>query len=195
MNSQVNCTKRVLTTKGPRYCPVVLSANGRVKPDVVLVNGKPEHHPEGNYYIEWREGSKRVRLSVGKSAADAGARRMRKEAEINAVNNGATIVSDSSSGHSLGGAVSEFLEDVRLKLSASKKNHGRHNTVGCYSTALAYFTESCHKLNLEDIDRRDLLTFAAFLGNEKKQGSRSVYNMHVKLYAASNAQRNARGPR
>ena len=38
-----------------RYCPVVLSANGRVKPDAVLVNGKPERHPEGAYYIEWRD--------------------------------------------------------------------------------------------------------------------------------------------
>src|SRR5260370_36579484 len=89
MNREVNVTKRVQTSKGPRYCPVVLSANGRVKPDAVLVNGKPERHPEGAYYLEWREGAKRVRLSVGKEAADASARRMRKEAELNAVNNGA----------------------------------------------------------------------------------------------------------
>jgi len=84
MNRQVNLTKRVQTSKGPRYCPVVLSANGRVKPDVVLVDSKSEPHPEGAYYIEWSEGSKRVRLSVGKDATDAGARRQRKEAELNA---------------------------------------------------------------------------------------------------------------
>jgi integrase/recombinase XerD len=66
MNREVNLTKRVLTAKGPRYCPVAFSANGRVKPDVVIIDGKPEHHPEGSYYLEWREGSKRVRLSVGK---------------------------------------------------------------------------------------------------------------------------------
>jgi hypothetical protein len=41
---------------------------------------------------------------------------------------------------------------------------------GCYTTAPAYFTESCHKLNLEDIDRRNLLKFAAFLGEEKDPG-------------------------
>src|SRR5712692_4562810 len=50
MNREVNVTKRVQTSKGPRYCPVVLSANGRVKPDAVLVNGKPERHTEGAYY-------------------------------------------------------------------------------------------------------------------------------------------------
>ena len=50
MNRECNVTKRVRTSQGPRYCPVVLSANGRIKPDAVLVNGKPEHHPEGSYY-------------------------------------------------------------------------------------------------------------------------------------------------
>ncbi len=54
-----------------RYCPVAQSANGRVKPDVVLVDGKEEKHLEGAYYPEWREGAKRVRLSVGKDSADA----------------------------------------------------------------------------------------------------------------------------
>ena len=51
-NREVNVTKRVQTAKGPRYCPVALSANGRIKPDVVLVNGREERHPEGAYYLE-----------------------------------------------------------------------------------------------------------------------------------------------
>lgn len=34
---EVNLTKRVQTPKGMRYCPAVLSPNGRVKPDLVLV--------------------------------------------------------------------------------------------------------------------------------------------------------------
>jgi hypothetical protein len=83
-SKEVNLTKRVQTPKGMRYCPVVLSPNGRVKPDLVLVNDKPEKHPEGAYYLEWREKGKRVRLSVGKDAQDAAARRQRKEAELNA---------------------------------------------------------------------------------------------------------------
>jgi hypothetical protein len=52
---EVNLTKRIQTSKGTRYCPVVLSPNGRVQPDLVLVNGSPEKHPEGAYYLEWRE--------------------------------------------------------------------------------------------------------------------------------------------
>jgi len=33
-------------------------------------------------YLEWREGSKRVRLSVGKDPADASARRRRKGSRV-----------------------------------------------------------------------------------------------------------------
>ena len=83
---EVNLTKRVRTSKGLRYCPVVLSPNGRVKPDLVVVNGQPERHVEGAYYLEWRENGRRVRLSVGKDPADASARRQRKESELNALN-------------------------------------------------------------------------------------------------------------
>jgi integrase/recombinase XerD len=45
-----------------------------------------------------------------------------------------------------------------------------------YTTALNYFTESCHKQNLHEVDRRDLLKFSAFLRDEKEQAPRSVYN-------------------
>ncbi len=169
MNREVNLTKRVQTACGWRYCTVVLSANGRVKPDLVIVNGKQETHQEGAYYLEWRQGSKRVRLSVGKDPADASARRQRKEAELNAVNNGVCAVPDGQNGRrSVAAAVAEFLDETKL----TKKPR----TLAAYSTALAYFVESCHKLNLEEIERRDLLKFSAYLRGEKDQAPRSVYN-------------------
>jgi hypothetical protein len=43
MNRECNVTKRVKTSTGLRYCPVVLSANGRIRPDAVIVNGKQEN--------------------------------------------------------------------------------------------------------------------------------------------------------
>jgi integrase/recombinase XerD len=171
VNREVNVTKRVQTPQGLRYCPVVLSANGRIKPDAVLVNGKEERHSEGAYHLEWREGTKRVRLSVGKNAADASARRQRKEAELNARNNGVAIVPDSgnSDGHkSLSLAVADYLADVKL-------TH-KPRSYAAYRTALEYFLESCNKPHVTDIDRRDLLKFSAFLRDEKEQAPRTVYN-------------------
>jgi integrase len=156
-NREVNLTKRINTPSGMRYCPVVLSANGRVK-------------PEGSYYLEWREGTKRVRVSVGKNAQDASAQRKRKEAELNAVNNGVAVVPEAKQNgkRALNVAVVDYLDEVKL----SKKP----KTFSAYSTALAYFTESCHKQTIEDIDRKDLLKFAAFLRDEKKQAPRSCWN-------------------
>ena len=169
MNREVNLTKRVQTPHGWRYCRVVLAGNGRIKPDLVVVNGKQETHKEGAYYLEWREGTKRVRLSVGKDPADASARRLRKEAELNAVNNGVAVVPDGQNGHrSVAAAVADFLDETKL----TKKP----KTLAAYSTALSYFMESCHKLNLEDIDRRDMLKFGAFLRDDKEQAPRSCWN-------------------
>jgi integrase/recombinase XerD len=167
---EVNLTKRVQTSKGMRYCPVILSANGRVKPDLVTVNGRQERHPEGAYYLEWRENGRRVRLSVGKDPADASARRQRKESELNALNNGIAVVPENGdNGHrSLAAAVTEYLEETTL----TKKP----KTLAAYSTALAYFQESCPKLFLEDIERKDLLKFCAFLRDKKDQAPRSCWN-------------------
>jgi integrase/recombinase XerD len=168
-NRQVNLTKRVETPIGSRYCTVVLSANGRIRPDLVLVNARQERHSKGAYYLEWREGKKRRRLSVGNDAQDAAARRQRKEAELNALNNGVPILPENGDGHrSVAAAISRFLEETEL----TKKP----KTLAAYTTALTYFTESCSKMYLHEIERHDLLKFPGFLRDQKKQSPRSVYN-------------------
>ncbi len=171
----VHLTKRVQTADGLRYCPVAQSANGRVKPDVVVVGGKEERHPEGAYYLEWRENNKRVRLSVGKDASDSSARRQRKEAELSALNNGVAVQAENAqNGHrSLAAAAAEFLDETKL----TKKP----KTLAAYATALNYFTESCPKRYLQDVERKDLLKFCAFLRDEKQQAPRSVYNKFENL--------------
>jgi integrase/recombinase XerD len=169
-SKEVNLTKRVQTLKGMRYCSVVLSPNGRVKPDLVLVNRKQERHPEGAYYLEWREKGRRVRLSVGKDGQEAAARRQRKQAELNALNNGVSVLPDNGKDgpRSIPRAGAQFLEETEL----TKKP----KTLSAYTTALNYFVESCPKLYLQDIERKDLLKFSAFLRDEKNQAPRSVYN-------------------
>ena len=168
-NQEVNLTKRVRTDRGLRYCPVVLAANGRVKPDLVLVSGKPERHVQGAYYLEWYEGKKRVRLSVGKNPQDAAARRLTKEAELNARNHGVHVVSTSTNGRRLlSAAISEWLSVIKL----TKKP----KTYLSYANGLEYFAESCHKQYLEDVDRRDLLAFAAYLRDEKGLAPQTCHN-------------------
>lgn len=187
MNRECNVTKRVLTRNGLRYCAVVLSANGRIKPSWVYVTsdtGKSleELHPEGSYYIEWRENGRRRRLSVGSDAADATAQRLRKEAELNAKNHGVALVAPEATSGSrrLSTAIAEYLEEI--KLSKKPKTHA------AYDLALRYFQESCPKPHLANVDRKDLLKFAAFLRDEKDQAPRSVYNKFENLMIFLKAQ-------
>jgi Phage integrase SAM-like domain len=72
-------------------------------------------------------------------------------------------------------AISGYLEETKL----TKKP----KTFAAYSTALAYFKESCHKQNVEDIDRRDMLKFSAFLRDVKGQSPRSAYNKFENVMA------------
>jgi len=167
MNRQVNITKRVTVDGELRYCPVVEGSNGKIRPDAVMVNGTLEKHPEGAYYIEWRDNGKRIRLSVGKDAAEARNARMRKEAELNATNNGVAVVVTKET-PTLADAVADYLEDI--------KNTHKPKTFAAYSTALQYFLESCHKLNVGDVDRKDLLRFSSYLRDAKEQSARTQHN-------------------
>jgi integrase/recombinase XerD len=169
MNLRVNLTKRITTPEGFRYAPVVMSGNGRVKPGAVIVNSEEEKHPEGAYYIEWYEGTKRKRKSVGTDPANAFARKLRKETKLKAASQGITVETESSadSGRSLVATVASFLEETKL----TKKP----KTYAAYFKTLAYFQESCKKTYLEDIDRKDMLQFALFL-HEKGLSPRSCWN-------------------
>lgn len=100
---------------------------------------------------------------------------MQKEAELNARNNGIEVLpvlpqNGNNAHRSLATVVAEFLEETRL----TKKP----KTLAAYTTALDYFTESCPKHYLEEIERRDLLKFAAFLRDEKEQAPRSCWNKY-----------------
>ena len=62
-----------------------------------------------------RDGSKRVRSSVGKYAQDAAARRLRRGAELNAINNGVAVLPENGNGNrSVAPTVAEYLDKNKL---------------------------------------------------------------------------------
>ena len=61
----VNVLKKVCVNGDWKFVPV-LEKNGKIVRDRVVIAGHDEHHPEGNYYIEWYESAKsRRKKSVG----------------------------------------------------------------------------------------------------------------------------------
>ena len=165
----VHLTKRVQTATGWTFCPVAYGGRGHIKPNVVKVQGVEQRHDEGVYYIDWRADGKRYRVTVGRDATEAENRRQAKEKELAAIGAGVPVLAQvDDSRPMLTSAIAEFLEETKL----TKKP----KTLSAYRTALQYFQESCHKLYVQDIERKDLLKFIAFLRDEKGQSARSVYN-------------------
>jgi integrase/recombinase XerD len=162
-----------------RY-PVVLNRNGSSKADVVLVGDKEVRTADGNFILDWYEDGKRMRQSVGKDAADALIQRDRKVAELEAARTGLVVTNGDTNRRLLRDAVAEFLDETKL----TKKP----KTLAAYTTAMTYFTESCSKLYVEDIERKDLLKFAAFLRDVKEQAPRSVHNKFENVMSFLKAQ-------
>ena len=113
---QVNITKRIDTPEGRRFCPVILGAGGRVKPDWVLVIDRQVKHPEGAYYLYWTEYGVRRRMSVGTDATAAHNCRNRKQAELEAIAQGLEVTNpiEDDSRLRLRAAAEDFLEDIQL---------------------------------------------------------------------------------
>lgn len=170
MAAKVNLTKKITTPTGKRWCPVMVADNGRVKPDWVIVAGKPEKHTEGRYYIDWNQDGKRHRQAVGSSASHAVARQLRKETELKAIEQGISVIPQDELDRRLkiADAIATYLEEIKL----SKK----HRTFLAYSKDLEYFQESCSKVYIEQIERIDMLRYGAFLQEEKGLASRTASN-------------------
>ena len=139
-----------------RFCPVVHTSNGRIRPDYVLIDGRPELHKEGAYYIEWYRDGTRYRESVGKSPSEAFATAERKVQVLRNQALGIEIVSEQKRiGITLSEACGEFLEETR--------QHHRPKTYSQYRTALEYFRQSCREKPLASVERSDVMSFMGFL--------------------------------
>ena len=106
-----------------------------------------------------------MRRSVGKDASSAGAARHRQEQVLASKAAGIQVVEPTGNGTPLVTAVVLYLDETKT----SKKP----KTYEAYKTALNYFTECCTKATLEEIQRADLLKFAAFLRDKKNLSPRT----------------------
>jgi integrase/recombinase XerD len=171
--ASVNLTKYVRISPDQwRFCPVVTSSNGQVKPDHVLVSGKATIHQEGSYYIEWYERGKRRRQSVGNVAVDAQAAQHRQEQVLAATAAGIEVVDHTGERRvETADVCADFLDEVL--------QHRRPKTYHQYKVALGYFQQSCRKKYLVEIDRRDLMNYIVFLRETKALSQRTI---STKLY-------------
>lgn len=164
-----------------QYCPVARGKTGRVKPDLAVVDGRLEHHPEGYYALDWREGGKRRRVAVGRNAGSAQREQERQNAVLKARSLGiAVATADQPNTTSVHEACEEFLAETRLQRAPK--------TYKQYRTALAYFEEVAGELGMNQVGRHTLLSYRQFLTETKRLSARTVHTkmeIVVQLFKAN----------
>jgi hypothetical protein len=72
------------------YVDPVFSPNGKLKPLYAVVDGKPDHHPEGVYNLRYLKAGKRVWHAVGTDTQLALTAKLRVEHKLQSVSLGLT---------------------------------------------------------------------------------------------------------
>jgi integrase len=142
--------KYVKTARGWRYCKPARASNDRIKPDVVLVHGAEERHPEGTYCLnvngKW--------IPAGKSAKEAQreqAKRLARQ-EYQRIT-GEKLPSEPEGGaedrrEPLQGAVESYLAELELKVATKNR---RPKTYASAQNALREFVREGDVEYLDEI--------------------------------------------
>jgi integrase len=151
---------------------VIPESNGRLK-DKVRVNGRVEAHPEGAYYIEWREQGRRCRASVAREDALDSARR--KAIELGALREGLIAGPEPRPEPTpktpIGDAIDAYLRYVRMQRKPRTHLTYRY-------TLDTLLRTSYKKRYVEDATRQDVLDFMTYC-YEQGLGARTVYDKVV----------------
>ena len=153
-NRKVSVWKYVKVGNRWKYCKPVDGRNNKIKPHWALVDGKPEHYPEGNFYISRRDGKKKIWKKIGPNPSDA----------VNAAKIEESILNASALGVRIKPEVPKLDYDAQMwkflndyKLSQSLKSHA------LMKQTLEEFRRFPKKAVLSDISREDLLRYKQWL--------------------------------
>ena len=167
---RVNILKYIKVGDKWRFAPVQ-TQNNKLKQDWVLVDGSPERHAEGTYYIEWYENGVRRRQSV-KDTNEVLEQARRKAIELDAGKAGIELAeSEEGQGLRVSDAVKDYLKEIEPPQREPR-------TYGAYRQCLELFAQNCRKTYLHDVTREDILGFIRKL-YELGCGPRTAYNRAV----------------
>jgi hypothetical protein len=152
-----------------RWCRLATDLKGRPRPDIVLVGGVPKTHKEGHFAVFWKEAGRNCSEPAGTDIAEARTALRRRQTRLNAQLAGVAIpeVRKTGSRVKLQDAIDDFLLEVQT--------HRAKKTYAAYRSMLADFLDSCTKIHLDEIERKDLMNFTADLKSDGL-GDRTIYN-------------------
>jgi integrase len=176
-NSKVALLRRVRTNEGWRYYPAAYAANGKVKPEVVIVAGQEVKHPTGYYALRYYQGTKLLFEALkDASPAEAEAKRKVKEARMSAVvvasKAGIKIKMPDSKRKSLAVQLSQFL--------SATEDRGSLRAAEAYRLACYEFLKVIGRQYADEIVPEDVVVFQKALA-ERGMSVRTVSNRHTNV--------------
>ena len=176
-NKAVSLLRQVKTEDGKwkRY-PVAYTANGRVKPNTVIVAGKEKTYPVGRYILRSFEGSKLRWTPVEGGATEALAALKTAKARANA-----TVVAEQAGVQVVVDPQRTLLRDAADKFVQAAIDRGTRAAGGIYKHVIAGFLDSCRrKLYADELTNEDVGRWLAAL---RKRGlsNRTLFNSHKSL--------------
>lgn len=186
--------KNVKLGKKWRWCPLATDSRGRLVGDVVLVNGRRETYQEGQFAVFWKEGGKNPSEPAGTDFTEARSALRRRQARLNTQLAGVVMPAEPASKSRV------RLEDAADDFLAEVKTQRERKTLLADRSMRTDFLAACGKAHLDEIERRALIDFVAYLktkerGKETKgMSDRTIYNKFELLMSFLKAKGILMGP-
>jgi integrase/recombinase XerD len=184
-NRRVRLYKYVkLNTVGWRYCRPVYATNNKLKPHLIVTpNGVEEHHPEGQYFLGYRNGTL-VWEPVGSDAAEAQRLLKKKQAELEYQSHGGAVLKSEPESTVPSGtvrqAIDDFLEDV-------ENGDFHEETYEAKEQVLNEFADYVKVKSMSQLTRKHCLTYLNKFLREKGNEDRTRFNKFLHLRQWLNA--------
>jgi integrase/recombinase XerD len=169
---RVRITKKVLVDGEWKMLPVATTAKGQVRWDFVINGNTPEQHTEGSYYLDWWEGKKRKRQCVGQDSFEVMREARQKQRDLASMRDGFEVPNSNKDEKrtTVDQAIDEYLEYIQ--------NNRKLRTLRTYRPVLNTFKEVCDKTYVDELERKDMIDFAAHYQKLGMQ-PRTVYDRLV----------------
>jgi hypothetical protein len=147
------------------FCKPVYLSKGRLKPQYAMVDGEPEHHKDGVYYVRFgADGGKQQFVLVGKApyvALDKLDEKQRwlREREKRLAPQAPVTAKTESCRLDIDKAVEQYFKNLHSQGKDPK-------TIRAYKVAVEEFSKSCSKKFLNQIGKQDLIDFMGWLRNQ-----------------------------
>jgi hypothetical protein len=169
-NLTVRLYIRIKTEDGKKpFCKPVYLSKGRLKPLYALVDGEPEHRPEGIYYMRYGTGDGKQQMvplgndpyvALDKLAAQE--RYLRDQARGLETAPPMTVIQPPNGRLKIDAAIEQYFKNLQSQGKDPK-------TIRAYKVATDEFRKSCSKEFLDEIGKQDLLDFMGWLRKQPQR--------------------------